>query len=246
VLLIPFPLFGNIRHGLTRTLQRFRRLEVRNRLGRSLTALRSRDVLSALTQYLTEVEPGWLLVLTWTLRGNDLPEVVERAKQQRLRYREQVATSLSGEEDMMRSALLAVSVVVLAGALLFSPVSQQSAQAQMLGGLKASAADSGNLVTLVRRGGGGRGGHIARGGGGRAMHAYRGGGRAVHAYRGGGRAVHAYRGEHRRYGYYGGYRRYGYYGGVGYYGGGCGWLHRNAVATGSSYWWNRYYACRGY
>ena len=52
-----------------------------------------------------------------------------------------------------------------------------------------SAADSGNLVTLVRRGGGGggrgfggggRGGHIARGGGGRAMHAYRGGGGRAH------------------------------------------------------------------
>ena len=25
----------------------------------------------------------------------------------------------------------------------------------------------------------------------------------------------------------------------GYYGGGCGWLYRNAVATGSSYWWSR-------
>jgi hypothetical protein len=77
---------------------------------------------------------------------------------------------------MIRSALLAVSVVALDGALLFSPVSQQSARAQILGAaLKASAADNGNLVTLVHRGGGGRGGHIGRGGGGRAMHAYRGG-----------------------------------------------------------------------
>ena len=76
----------------------------------------------------------------------------------------------------MRSALLAVPVVALGAALLFSPVSQQSAQAEMFGALKAPAADSGNLVTQVRRGGGGRGGHIARGGGGRTMHAYRGGG----------------------------------------------------------------------
>jgi hypothetical protein len=79
----------------------------------------------------------------------------------------------------MRNALLAISVVALTGTLLYLPVSQQSAQAQMLGALKASAADSGNLVTLVRRGGG-RGGHIARGGGGRAMHAYRGGGGRAH------------------------------------------------------------------
>ena len=28
--------------------------------------------------------------------------------------------------------------------------------------------------------------------------------------------------------------------------GGCGWLYRNAVATGSAYWWNRYYECAGY
>jgi hypothetical protein len=45
----------------------------------------------------------------------------------------------------------------------------------MLGALKASAADSGNLVTLVRRGGGGRGGHVGRGGGGRGGHIARGG-----------------------------------------------------------------------
>ncbi len=34
---------------------------------------------------------------------------------------------------------------------------------------------------------------------------------------------------------YGAYYAYG--------GGGCGWLYRNAVYTGSGYWWNRYYAC---
>jgi hypothetical protein len=31
----------------------------------------------------------------------------------------------------------------------------------------------------------------------------------------------------------------GYY----YYGNGCSWLRRNALYTGSPYWWNRYYAC---
>jgi hypothetical protein len=178
-------------------------------------------------------------------------------------------------KNMMRNALLTILVLAFFGTLLCSPVSQQSAQAQMFGGLKASAADGGNLVTLVRRGGGGRG-HVAHRGGGRAMHAYRGGGRAMHAYRGGGKFYghggarryaynrghydnfrrYADHGAYRRYGYYGGYRRYGYYGvyprlryysgGYGYYGGGCGWLYRNAVSTGSAYWWNRYYACRGY
>jgi hypothetical protein len=32
-----------------------------------------------------------------------------------------------------------------------------------------------------------------------------------------------------------------YYNDYGY--GGCGWLYRRAVATGSPYWWNRYRAC---
>jgi hypothetical protein len=46
------------------------------------------------------------------------------------------------------------------------------------------------------------------------------------------------------YGFY-----YGYYDGDYYdygYGGGCGWLYRRAVVTGSPYWWNRYNACLGY
>ena len=51
-----------------------------------------------------------------------------------------------------------------------------------------------------------------------------------------------YGGGYRHYGY-GGYRRYGYYGGNGYYAGGCGWLYRNALATGNRSWWNRYVAC---
>jgi len=36
----------------------------------------------------------------------------------------------------------------------------------------------------------------------------------------------------------------GYYG-YGYDYGGCGWLYRQALYTGSPYWWNRYYACTG-
>ena len=145
----------------------------------------------------------------------------------------------------MRSALLAVPVVALGAVLLFSPVSQQSAQAEMFGALKAPAADSGNLVTQVRRGGGGRGGHVARGGGGRTMHAYRGGGgryagnvgRYHGRYAGN---VGRYHGGNRYYGnrYYGnryyGYRRYGYWPwigvGAGAYAYGstnCDWLYRH-------------------
>jgi hypothetical protein len=33
------------------------------------------------------------------------------------------------------------------------------------------------------------------------------------------------------------------YGGYYYYYGDCGWLRRRALATGSLYWWDRYYAC---
>jgi hypothetical protein len=38
---------------------------------------------------------------------------------------------------------------------------------------------------------------------------------------------------------------YGYYD-YGYYGGDCSIAYRNARASSSSYWWNRYYACVGY
>ena len=41
------------------------------------------------------------------------------------------------------------------------------------------------------------------------------------------------------------YGDYGYYNN-GYYGGDCSIAYRNARASGSSYWWNRYYACVGY
>jgi hypothetical protein len=98
------------------------------------------------------------------------------------------------------------------------------------------------------KGGGYKGGY--RGGGGR--YAYKGGGYKG-GYRGGGGRYaykgrdHGYYNRYRHYGY-GRYRRYGY--GLPYisygYGGGCNWLYRNAIATGSSYWWNRYYQCVGY
>src|SRR5262245_45273073 len=141
----------------------------------------------------------------------------------------------------MRSALLGAPLVALA--LLFSPVSQQSAQAQVLGALKASAADSGNLVTQIRRGGGGgrggisRGGgrgHIARGGGGRGYVARGGRGRYagnIGRYHGGNRYYGKYHGKYYGNRYYG-HRRYGYWPwiGVGAYRYGstnCDWLYRH-------------------
>jgi len=43
------------------------------------------------------------------------------------------------------------------------------------------------------------------------------------------------------------YNRYGYYAGnvffYGNYDESCGWLRRQAIATGSPYWWSRYNAC---
>jgi hypothetical protein len=123
----------------------------------------------------------------------------------------------------------------------------------------------------MSRGGGG-GGHAMRGGGGGGRSAYSGGGGGRYAYGGGrGGGSNAYRsyggkkhygggGDRNRYAYKGDkryydgrYRRYGSYGwygapflAYGAYAGSCGWLYRNAVTTGSPYWWNRYYECTGY
>jgi hypothetical protein len=53
---------------------------------------------------------------------------------------------------------------------------------------------------------------------------------------------------HFRHRHWGGPRlRYRYWGPtIGIYGGynRCGWLHRRAIYSGSSYWWRRYNACR--
>ncbi|HEY1247124.1 MAG TPA: hypothetical protein VGF29_20065 [Hyphomicrobiaceae bacterium] len=46
---------------------------------------------------------------------------------------------------------------------------------------------------------------------------------------------------HHRHANFFAFPAYGYYDyGYGY---GCYWLRRNAIATGSPYWWNRYYVC---
>lgn len=174
----------------------------------------------------------------------------------------------------MRSALFAVAITALAGGMLVAQATQQSAQASVLGGLKSGgpAPVAGDLILVGKKGGGGGrgfkgGGRSFKGahGGGRSFKGSRGGGK--HVYRGGGKR-YAYKGRSysknwnrgrshgknyykgRRYAYRGrSYRGrwYGpniYVGGYGY--GGCAWLRRQALVTGSAYWWNRYYACVGY
>lgn len=185
----------------------------------------------------------------------------------------------------MRSALFAVAVTALAAGLTVTPVTGQSAQASVYGGVKSGvpAPVAGDLILVGKggRGGGGRG--AFKGGGGGFKGAHRGGGRSFHrgggskhVYRGGGGKRYAHRGgghskywsgggkgkkhynRHYSYDHYKGRRYYRgryyndwwWYGpsvAVGAYGyGGCAWLRRQAIATGSPYWWDRYYDCVGY
>ena len=95
------------------------------------------------------------------------------------------------------------------------------------------------VLTLVRGGGGGGGGHMGSLGGGGGGAAHFGGnghfdndhvGRADFGH---GRNQRFYPGV---FGYGGDYADYGY-------SGGCSWLRREAIATGSPLWWQRYQAC---
>jgi hypothetical protein len=169
----------------------------------------------------------------------------------------------------MQTSLAAVTA--LAGSLLLAPLVLGPTQAGSVPDLK-NAMSAIHAGPITRVGGGGGGGHGGGGhgggghggggggggggghhyGGGGGGHHYGGGG-GGHHYGGGGGGHHYSRGGGGKYyGYYGGYRRYGYYGRyslpyISYgYGGGCGWLYRNALATGDPYWWNRYYECTGY
>jgi hypothetical protein len=128
----------------------------------------------------------------------------------------------------------------LAGTLIAACFVSWSAQATSMPVLKSNAPS--DIVTLVKHGGGHHGGghHAHHGGGGK--HHYGGGGRH-YAHKGDG---HGHYDRHRHHGHYRSYGYYGWYGWPGYYGGGCGWLYRRAIATGSPYWWDRYYDCIGY
>jgi len=159
---------------------------------------------------------------------------------------------------MNKTLLVACAV---AGGLFAALAAPRPAQA--LPSVNLGIEKNADTVThIARRGGGGgfRGGGRGFRGGGRSF----GGGRGIRGGRGfRGRAYGSRRGFRGRgyrrgrvYGYRGynkrRYRRrrfrrgrvYGYYGG--YYTGTCGWLRRRAYATGSPYWWDRYYRCRNY
>jgi len=67
----------------------------------------------------------------------------------------------------MKNALMAVAITALMGGLVIAPVTQQSAEAQVYGGLKSTGAPAGSeLLTLVGHGDGGGhfgGGHMGGG-----------------------------------------------------------------------------------
>ena len=143
------------------------------------------------------------------------------------------------------------AVLSLAAAAFLALAVPQSQAAVATAGSTQVGAEKSSVVEEVRgrgfafRGGGGRG-FAFRGGGGRAF-AYRGGGRH---WRGGGWGGRRYAWRGRRGGWWWGPGIaigtaplwYGY----GYSSGGCGWLRARAINTGSSYWWRRYRACRGW
>ena len=109
----------------------------------------------------------------------------------------------------MKNALMAVAITALMGGLVIAPVTQQSAEAQVYGGLKSTSAPAGSeLLTLVGHGGGGGhfggghmgGGHVGgghmggnhwAGGGGRHW----GGGGHPHVAYGGGGSWHGHHGN---------------------------------------------------
>jgi hypothetical protein len=113
----------------------------------------------------------------------------------------------------MKSALMAVAITALMGGLVVGPVTQQSAEAQVYGGVKALGSTGtpptsgmttdGSEVILVGRGGG-KGGGGGRGGGGRGGGKSFGGGGHSKAFSGGGHrgGGKAYRGGGHRGGSY--------------------------------------------
>ena len=114
----------------------------------------------------------------------------------------------------------------------------------MGGGAKFHTNQGGKYA--YRGGGGGAKFHTNQG----LKYGYRGSGGKFHTNPGGkyGKGWSGKYGHHHDHNY-GRYQRYGLYAWYGLplytYGGGCGWLYRQAVATGSDYWWDRYYRCTG-
>jgi hypothetical protein len=139
------------------------------------------------------------------------------------------------------AAVASIAALALSGA--YQPVAAQKG-GHGGGGVGGGGVGGGGV-------GGGGGGGMASGGGGVGGGGIRSGGRAFsgsaprasvsrgHISSGDGRQV-----RHFRRGRAFGYGPYGYYDDTYAYGG-CRYYYRRAVATGSSYWWNRYYDCIG-
>jgi len=98
----------------------------------------------------------------------------------------------------------------------------------------------------VRVGGGSMGRNHTNPGG---KYVYRGSGSKFHTNPGGKNVYRGWSGKYDKHHNYGHYRRYGYSAWYGLplysYGGGCSYLYRRAMATGSAYWWDRYRRCSG-
>jgi hypothetical protein len=158
----------------------------------------------------------------------------------------------------MRTTIAAVTA--LAGSLLLAPLMLGPTQAGGVTDLKnALSATHDSAVTLVRggRGGGGRGhgggfamgeGHMRGGGWGghNGGHEFVGRGFgsprfAAHDFHHGFNHDHFHHFHNRNF-FVGGV----FFGGYPYYYGGCYWLRRQAIITGSPYWWSRYEDCVGY
>jgi hypothetical protein len=171
----------------------------------------------------------------------------------------------------MQTSLAAVTA--FAGSLLLAPLMLGPVQAGSAPDLKnAISATHAGTVILVRRGGGDGGGHGGAMMGGGRMGG--GGGRHAFASRGfdrGPRFAEREGRERHRFVEHEGRERFDrddfrhrhvfdrddfrhrrffvsnvFIGDYPYYYGGCYWLRRQAIITGSPYWWGRYEACRGY
>jgi hypothetical protein len=165
----------------------------------------------------------------------------------------------------MQKTLIA-AVTALAGSLLFWPPMLVSAPAANALDFKTAITATHNDLVLVRGGGGGfGGGHMGGWGGGHMMGGPRmgGGWSGPHHMAGWGGPRVGHFGWHE-----GGFHRFDnfhhfdhfhhrfvnnrfifvgggwwpYYG----YGSDCWWLRREALITGSPYWWHRYQVCIGY
>ena len=113
----------------------------------------------------------------------------------------------------MKNALMAVAITALMGGLVIAPVTQQSAEAQVYGGLKSTSAPAGSeLLTLVGHGGGG--GHFGGGhmGGGHFGGGHMGGGHMGGNHWAGGGGRHWGGGGHPHVAYGGGGNWHGHHG----------------------------------